>query len=102
MLQEFDLRNTPSLEESVRHSDVVYNLIGRNYPTKLVSILLPWHNSLKGDIGTLLSRMFMSRERNALLMQLQNTMLIDSFMSPPTMPTLNRRQNFLDPRCYIS
>ncbi|KAG9229856.1 putative NADH-ubiquinone oxidoreductase 39 kDa subunit [Amylocarpus encephaloides] len=31
---EFDLRNTPSLEESVRHSDVVYNLIGRNYPTK--------------------------------------------------------------------
>lgn len=32
--QEFDLRNTPSLEESVRHSDVVINLIGRNYPTK--------------------------------------------------------------------
>lgn len=33
--QEFDLRNTQSIEESVRHSDVVYNLIGRNYPTKL-------------------------------------------------------------------
>ncbi|OAA54796.1 NADH-ubiquinone oxidoreductase [Niveomyces insectorum RCEF 264] len=31
---EFDLRNTQSIEESVRHSDVVYNLIGRNYPTK--------------------------------------------------------------------
>ncbi|KAG7009023.1 NADH-ubiquinone oxidoreductase 40 kda subunit [Physcia stellaris] len=31
---EFDLRNTPSIEESVRHSDVVYNLIGRDYPTK--------------------------------------------------------------------
>lgn len=33
-LQEFDLRNTQSLEESVRHSDVVYNLVGRRYPTK--------------------------------------------------------------------
>ena len=33
-VQEFDLRNTASLEESVRHSDVVYNLIGRDYPTK--------------------------------------------------------------------
>lgn len=32
--KEYDLRNTPSLEESVRHSDVVYNLIGRDYPTK--------------------------------------------------------------------
>lgn len=35
-LKEFDLRNTPSLEESVRHSDIVYNLIGRDYPTKSV------------------------------------------------------------------
>ena len=32
--QEFDLRNTPSIEESVRHSDAVYNLVGRDYPTK--------------------------------------------------------------------
>ncbi|KAE9967980.1 hypothetical protein EG328_007838 [Venturia inaequalis] len=31
---EFDLRNKDSIEESVRHSDIVYNLIGRNYPTK--------------------------------------------------------------------
>lgn len=35
--QEYDLRNTQSIEESVRHSDVVYNLVGRNYPTKYVS-----------------------------------------------------------------
>jgi NADH dehydrogenase (ubiquinone) 1 alpha subcomplex subunit 9 len=34
--KEYDLRNTASLEESVRHSDVVYNLVGRNYPTKYV------------------------------------------------------------------
>jgi len=34
IFMEFDLRNTPSLEESVRHSDVVYNLVGRTYPTK--------------------------------------------------------------------
>ncbi|MCJ1411737.1 NADH-ubiquinone oxidoreductase 40 kDa subunit [Ptychographa xylographoides] len=31
---EYDLRNTASLEESVRHSDIVYNLVGRDYPTK--------------------------------------------------------------------
>ncbi|KAI9804152.1 MAG: NADH-ubiquinone oxidoreductase 40 kDa subunit [Sarcosagium campestre] len=34
VFMEFDLRNTQSIEESVRHSDVVYNLIGRDYPTK--------------------------------------------------------------------
>jgi NADH dehydrogenase (ubiquinone) 1 alpha subcomplex subunit 9 len=34
VFMEFDLHNTPSIEESVRHSDVVYNLIGREYPTK--------------------------------------------------------------------
>ena len=39
-VQEFDLRNTQSIEESIRHSDVVYNLIGRDYPTKSV-----WHFS---------------------------------------------------------
>ena len=31
---EMDLRNTQSIEESVRHSDIVYNLVGRDYPTK--------------------------------------------------------------------
>jgi len=31
---EYDLRNTDSIEASVRHSDVVYNLVGRDYPTK--------------------------------------------------------------------
>ena len=35
---EHDLRNTASIEESVRHSDIVYNLIGRDYPTKNFSL----------------------------------------------------------------
>ncbi|RKF81474.1 NADH-ubiquinone oxidoreductase 40 kDa subunit, mitochondrial [Golovinomyces cichoracearum] len=34
IFMEFDLRNTLSIEQSVRHSDAVYNLIGRTYPTK--------------------------------------------------------------------
>lgn len=34
---EYDLRNTESIEEAVRHSDIVYNLVGRTYPTKYVS-----------------------------------------------------------------
>lgn len=37
-MQEMDLRNTASIEESVRHSDIVYNLIGRDYPTKNFSL----------------------------------------------------------------
>ena len=44
VLQEYDLRSTQSLEESVRHSDVVYNLVGRMYPTKYV----PWEASEAG------------------------------------------------------
>lgn len=35
---EYDLRNTASIEESVRHSDIVFNLVGRNYPTKNFSL----------------------------------------------------------------
>merc|ERR1712093_233986 len=31
---EYDLRNTASIDESVRHSDMVFNLVGRDYPTK--------------------------------------------------------------------
>jgi NADH dehydrogenase (ubiquinone) 1 alpha subcomplex subunit 9 len=31
---EYDLRNTTSIEESVRHSDIVFNLVGRDYQTK--------------------------------------------------------------------
>lgn len=35
---EYDLRNTESIEESVRHSDIVFNLVGRKYPTKNFSL----------------------------------------------------------------
>ncbi|KAG5439696.1 hypothetical protein PCK2_000736 [Pneumocystis canis] len=34
IMMEFDLRNETSIEESVRHSNIVYNLIGRDYETK--------------------------------------------------------------------
>lgn len=42
---EFDLRNTQSIEESVRHSDIVFNLIGKNYPTKNFSL---WDVNVEG------------------------------------------------------
>ncbi|KAH7129313.1 NADH-ubiquinone oxidoreductase 40 kDa subunit-like protein [Dactylonectria estremocensis] len=35
---EYDLHNTASIEASVRHSDIVLNLIGREYPTKNFSL----------------------------------------------------------------
>ncbi|KAF2660688.1 NADH-ubiquinone oxidoreductase-like protein 40 kDa subunit [Lophiostoma macrostomum CBS 122681] len=38
IFMEMDLRNTASIEESVRHSDIVYNLIGRDYATKNFSL----------------------------------------------------------------
>ncbi|PQE31727.1 hypothetical protein CJF32_00001056 [Rutstroemia sp. NJR-2017a WRK4] len=44
IFMEYDLRNTESLEESVRHSDVVYNLIGRMYPTKTNRVLTDVRN----------------------------------------------------------
>lgn len=31
---EYDLRNIDSIEEATRHSDIVYNLVGRDYKTK--------------------------------------------------------------------
>nr|POE98291.1 nadh-ubiquinone oxidoreductase 40 kda subunit, mitochondrial [Quercus suber] len=34
VFMEYDLRNTASIEEAVRHSDMVFNLVGRDYPTK--------------------------------------------------------------------
>jgi NADH dehydrogenase (ubiquinone) 1 alpha subcomplex subunit 9 len=33
---EFDLKNRETINECVRHSDIVYNLIGRDYETKYV------------------------------------------------------------------
>ncbi|EMR11825.1 hypothetical protein PNEG_00249 [Pneumocystis murina B123] len=34
VMMEFDLRDEISIKESVRHSNIVYNLIGRDYETK--------------------------------------------------------------------
>ena len=34
--KEFDLRNKETISEAVRHSDIVYNLIGRDYETKYI------------------------------------------------------------------
>lgn len=33
---EWDMRNDTQIEEAVRHSDIVYNLVGRDYETKYV------------------------------------------------------------------
>ena len=35
--QEWDLNNDTQIEECLRHSDTVYNLVGRDYKTKSVS-----------------------------------------------------------------
>lgn len=35
---EWDLNNDTQIEECLRHSDTVYNLVGRDYTTKCVSL----------------------------------------------------------------
>lgn len=37
-MQEWDLNNDTQIEECLRHSDTVYNLVGRDYKTKYVQI----------------------------------------------------------------
>jgi len=37
-IQEFDVRNKDDIEAMVRHSDTVYNLIGREWETKYTNI----------------------------------------------------------------
>ncbi|SCZ96596.1 BZ3500_MvSof-1268-A1-R1_Chr4-4g07462 [Microbotryum saponariae] len=39
--QEWDLKNDTQIEECLRHSDTVYNLVGRDYTTNLYRSLLP-------------------------------------------------------------
>ncbi len=34
ILKKYDLRNEQQIMESLRHADVVYNLIGKDYETK--------------------------------------------------------------------
>ena len=34
--QEWDIRNEEQIAECVRHSDIVFNLVGRDYETKYV------------------------------------------------------------------
>lgn len=38
VFNEWDIRNTQSIEESVRHSNIVYNLVGSDYATKNFSL----------------------------------------------------------------
>ena len=38
--QEWDLMNDTQIEECLRHSDTVYNLVGRNYKTKYALLQL--------------------------------------------------------------
>lgn len=85
--QEYDLRNTPSLEESVRHSDVVYNLVGRMYPTKYVLTGSTMPGYVLIALGTLIWRMCMSKAPRELRMPLRSTMSIDLSMFPHTTRT---------------
>jgi NADH dehydrogenase (ubiquinone) 1 alpha subcomplex subunit 9 len=45
-IQEWDIRDEEQIAECVRHSDIVYNLVGRDYPTKHVFFSPPSHNAV--------------------------------------------------------
>ena len=42
MPQEWDIRNEAQTAECIRHSDIVYNLVGRDYETKSVDTPIPF------------------------------------------------------------
>jgi hypothetical protein len=97
ILQEYDLRNTQSIEESVRHSDIVFNLVGRDYPTKYaVDFLNTWLELITK--GTFHTPMFISKEPKELLMRLPNMTVTGSYTFLHTTQILNRLLNFLLPR----
>ena len=86
--QEFDLRNTQSIEESVRHSDIVYNLIGRQYPTKYaIDSHGPNARMFILVTGTSAMPTSISKAQNESPKQSQNMMSTALFMYHPTMPT---------------
>lgn len=101
MLQEYDLRNTPSIEASVRHSDVVYNLVGRDYPTKYESDGRWERNQgrmLTARLGTSPWRMFMSRVRRESSRPWPSTMWTATFTSRRIARTPSPRRSSTQPR----
>lgn len=40
MLQEYDVRDLSKVKEAVKYSDVVFNLVGRDYPTRYALAVL--------------------------------------------------------------
>lgn len=100
LIQEYDLRNTPSIEASVRHSDVVYNLVGRDYPTKYDMKPLCPRLALSSDdaAGTFPWKTFTLREPSVSPKQLPNMMSTDSSKFHHTAPTCSRRPSSTAPK----
>lgn len=104
MTQEYDLRNTPSIEASVRHSDVVYNLVGRDYPTKYEYNEYGRHDlagMLTVGLGTSPWRTSTLRARRELLRQSLNTMWTVISMFRRIARTPNLHQSSMQPRLVL-
>ena len=80
--QEWDLRRPDQIEECLRHSDIVYNLVGREYETKYVLFLVAWPSPDTGSlpIGTSHTTTFTPRVPMQLQPLLRRTVLIASCM----------------------
>ena len=61
-IKEWDLRHEDQIVECMRHSDIVYNLVGRDYETKYVQLHLRIH-TYAILVETLIMRQFMLREQ---------------------------------------
>src|SRR5947207_231488 len=91
-IEEYDLRDTDAIERAVKHSDTVYNLIGREWETKYrISLRL----LMKGTSNL---TMFMSPLLNISLKRLQSTMYLDSSMCQLIMPTQLQNHSSTHPR----
>lgn len=98
---EFDLRNTESIEESVRHSDIVYNLIGRDYPTKY-ALFEPYCQTCADHVPeTSTMKMSTLKGQSGLRKPWPNTMWIGSFKCHPIMRMKTPLRSSSEPRCEV-
>ena len=76
-LQRFDLRREEQIAECLKHSDVVYNLVGRDYETKYVNLI--WYYNLHTRTYQGLEMGFIGNSNLTDLIHLE-TLILNKFM----------------------
>jgi hypothetical protein len=92
------MRREDQIAECLRHSDIVYNLVGRDYATKSVSLFLAGLSFLTVFSETSTSRPYTSTAPNALQESLLRPACPALCTSPISMPRIHRHLCSTRPR----